>query len=155
MASYRRRQHLDYGYHHMLITACPHDYYIAVQKLLLTPQRWVYYTIFSHHIISVFCSQSIHMSVMHSLNCITMDVLRSSNRVEWLPLLHSLAMMHASLRLRGQVCSYSWNSNYRWNYNHFMVSVCACLCMCVHWFIIANVLQCRMLYDLLVKTSQG
>ena len=84
-------------------------------------------------------SQSIHTSVMHSLTCIPLDVMRSSNRVEWLPLLHSIAMMHASLRLRGQVCPYSWSNGYHWNYNHLMVwvmyvmYVCVCVVYCVLW----------------------
>ena len=72
------------------------------------------------HLLSL---QSIHASVMHSLTCIPMDVFRSSSRVEWLPLLHSIAIMHASLRLRGQVCPYSWSNGYHWNYNHLMVCV--------------------------------
>ena len=76
--------------------------------------------------------QSIHASVMHSLTCIPMNVFRSSSRVEWLPLLHSIAMMHASLRLRGQVCPYSWSNGYHWNYNHLMVCVCDVVChVCV------------------------
>ena len=77
------------------------------------------------HILSL---QSINASVMHSLTCIPMDVFRSSSRVEWLPLLHSIAMMHASLRLRGRVCPYSWSNGYRWNYNYLMVCVYSYIC---------------------------
>jgi len=94
--------------------------------------------------------QSIHTSVMHSLTCIPLEVMRSSNRVEWLPLLHSIAMMHASLRLRGQVCPYAWSNGYHWNYNHLMVccyllwhdtcsfvtalaSICMCVCGFTGW----------------------
>ena len=77
------------------------------------------------HLLSL---QSIHASVMHSLTCIPMDVFRSSSHVEWLPLLHSIAMMHASLQLRGQVCPYSWSNGYCWNYNHLMVCVYNVVC---------------------------
>lgn len=66
--------------------------------------------------------QSVRTSVLHSLSSMTGEVVGCSSRPEWLPLLHNVALLHATIRLRGHAYSHAWAHSYHWNHTHLMVS---------------------------------
>ena len=61
-------------------------------------------------------------SVLHSLNCTAVDLITASSRPEWLPIIHNMIMLHATLRLRKEAFEFAWKENYRWTITHLMVS---------------------------------
>ena len=64
---------------------------------------------------------SLRGSVLHSLSCTAGELISSSSRPEWLPILHNMIMLHATLRLRKVACSYAWAQDYQWKLTHLMV----------------------------------
>ena len=66
---------------------------------------------------------SLRGNVLHSLSCTAGDLITASARPEWLPILHNMIMLHATLRLRKQALSFSWAENYHWTFKHLMVSL--------------------------------
>jgi len=54
-----------------------------------------------------------------------------SSRVEWLPILHSLAMFHTTVCLRKDVYMHAWTTDFSWSHVHFMVSYCLLLLVVV------------------------
>lgn len=68
---------------------------------------------------------SLCSSVLYSLNSLPGNVLTTSSRVEWLPSLHCMAMLHATISLRRHVYVHAWLQDFSWSHMHFMVS-CYC-----------------------------
>ncbi len=66
---------------------------------------------------------SVRASVLHSLSSTAGEMITSSSRQEWLPLLHNIALLHATVRLRQQAYRFAWTDDYHWNHSHLMVSV--------------------------------
>ena len=64
---------------------------------------------------------SLRSSVLYSLSNLAGDVVSSSSRVEWLPILHCMAMLHATVRLRKEIYAHAWLTNLQWTHSHFMV----------------------------------
>ena len=67
---------------------------------------------------------SLRGNVLHSLSCTAGELIASSSRPEWLPILHNMIMLHATLRLRKVACNYAWADNYQWKLTHLMVNHC-------------------------------
>lgn len=65
---------------------------------------------------------SLRGNVLHSLSCTAGELIASSSRPEWLPILHNMVMFHATLRLRKPACNYAWADNYHWKLTHLMVN---------------------------------
>jgi len=53
------------------------------------------------------------------------DIVTCSSRPEWLPLLHNIAMLHATVRPRKEAYPQAWAKEYSWRHTHLMVSNCA------------------------------
>lgn len=74
--------------------------------------------------------------VLYCLNSLAGDIVSSSVRVEWLPILHCMAMLHTTVCLRKHVYVHAWSTDFTWTHQHFMVSVHACVnyncCICTH-----------------------
>ena len=102
------------------------------------PQRdqWkVWLSVHSHSTIPTvtllkFCSKvvlesplTIQASVLHSLNSTAGDLVTISSRQEWLPLLHNVAMFHATLRLRKYAYKHAWVEGYQWTQSQLMVGL--------------------------------
>ena len=75
-----------------------------------------------------FCSKvvlesplTLRASVLHSLSSTAGELVTSTSRQEWLPLLHNVAMLHATLRLRRQAYRHAWIEDYQWTQSHLMV----------------------------------
>ena len=66
---------------------------------------------------------SLRGNVLHSLSCTAGELIASSSRPEWLPILHNMIMLHATLRLRKVACNYAWADNYQWKLTHLMVKI--------------------------------
>ena len=49
------------------------------------------------------------------------DLITGSTRPEFLPLVHNLAMLHATLRLRKELYHFAWKEDYKWSHKHLMV----------------------------------
>lgn len=68
-------------------------------------------------------SQDPMSHMVHSLYSTThRGLIKSSSRLEWLPLVHNVIMLHASLCLRQHASSWSYSSHYQWNHTHLMVT---------------------------------
>ena len=65
---------------------------------------------------------SLRGNVLHSLSCTAGDLIASSSRPEWLPILHNMIMLHATLRLRKVAFNYAWAKGYQWKLTHLMVN---------------------------------
>ena len=72
---------------------------------------------------------SLYSSVVYCLNNIPSDILAASSRVEWLPALHCMAMLHATLCLRRHVYSYSLLQEFQWSFSNFLVRIEFALCL--------------------------
>ena len=72
--------------------------------------------------LSLSHSQSIRASVLHSLTEVAGDIVSCSSRPEWLPLLHHVAMLHATVRLRRSTYPQAWAKEYPWKHTQLMVS---------------------------------
>lgn len=73
-------------------------------------------------LIITYCIQLPINSLIHFLHiCGQDDVLSTSPRPEWLPLLHSICMVHIGLLLRQLCCKWSFQCDYKWNHTHLMV----------------------------------
>ena len=68
-----------------------------------------------------YSSQSVRASLLNSLSSMGEEVLSAFSRPEWLPLLHSIALLHATTRLRGEAYDYAWAETHNWTHNHLMV----------------------------------
>ncbi len=68
---------------------------------------------------------SLTSSVLHSLSSLAGEVFSSSSRLEWLPILHSMVMLHATVCLRKHIYEYSWLTDFQWTHTHFMVTIIA------------------------------
>ena len=66
---------------------------------------------------------SVRSSVLHSLSSTAGELINSSARQEWLPLLHNMAMLHASVRMRKHAYKFSWAREYQWTQSHLMVGL--------------------------------
>ena len=66
---------------------------------------------------------TIRASVLHSLSSTARELVTISSRQEWLPLLHNVAMFHATLRLRKYAYRYAWLEDYQWTQSQLMVSL--------------------------------
>lgn len=64
----------------------------------------------------------VQSNVLHSLSNIPGELISASSRQEWLPLLHSMVMFHATVRLRKLSYKYSWSQDYQWTHSHLVVS---------------------------------
>lgn len=64
---------------------------------------------------------SVRSSVLHSLSSTAGELISSSSRQEWLPLLHNMAMFHAIVRSRKHAYRFSWAQDYQWTQSHLMV----------------------------------
>ena len=64
---------------------------------------------------------SLRGNVLHSLSCTAGDLITASTRPEWLPILHNMIMLHATLRLRKLAFNFAWAENYHWTLTHLMV----------------------------------
>ncbi len=64
---------------------------------------------------------SVRASVLHSLSSTAGELITSSSRQEWLPLLHNVALLHATVRLRQEAYQFAWTEDYHWNHSHLMV----------------------------------
>lgn len=64
-------------------------------------------------------------SVLHCLSHTAGDLIAASARPEWLPIIHNMIMLHATLRLRKQAFEFAWAENYHWTLTHLMVSLIA------------------------------
>lgn len=64
---------------------------------------------------------SLYSCVLYCLNNLPADVLTTSSRVEWLPGLHCMAMLHAILCLRRHIYSYSLMQEFNWSFSNFIV----------------------------------
>ena len=49
------------------------------------------------------------------------DIVSCSSRPEWLPLLHHVAMLHATVRLRRSTYPQAWAKEYPWKHTQLMV----------------------------------
>ena len=65
---------------------------------------------------------SLRGNVLHSLSCMAGELIASSSRPEWLPILHNVIMLHATLRLRKLAFNFAWAEDYQWKLTHLMVS---------------------------------
>lgn len=65
---------------------------------------------------------SLCSSVLYSLNSLAGDLLTGSCHVDWLPSVHHLAMLHATIRLRRHVYIHALLNDFSWGHTHFMVS---------------------------------
>ena len=68
--------------------------------------------------------QIIKDNLLRSMSLVDTDLLKLSSRVEWPPLLHNLAMLHATIRLRGRFNRAGWNhpETMDFGYNEINVS---------------------------------
>ena len=71
---------------------------------------------------------SLRGNVLHSLSCTAGELISASTRPEWLPVLHSMIMLHATLRLRKEAFEFAWAENYQWTNAHLMVGPFTCTC---------------------------
>ncbi len=61
-------------------------------------------------------------SMLHSLSSTAGELFSASSRQEWLPLLHNVALFHATVLLRHQAYQFTWTQDYHWTQDHLMVS---------------------------------
>lgn len=61
-------------------------------------------------------------SVLYCLGSLAGGVVSCSSRLEWLPVLHCMAMLHTTVCLRKQVYAHAWVTDFPWTHSHFMVS---------------------------------
>ena len=69
---------------------------------------------------NVFRSQSLRSNVLHSLSSVAGELVCSSSRQEWLPLLHNLAMLHATVQLRQRAYGQAWSTDYHWSHTQLL-----------------------------------
>lgn len=69
-------------------------------------------------------------SVLHSLRSTAGELVTSSSRQEWLPLLHNMVLLHATVRLRRQAYQFAWTKDYQWTHSNLMVSLYRAECAC-------------------------
>jgi len=65
---------------------------------------------------------SLRASVLHCLASTAGGVLTASSRQEWIPLLHNIALLHSTVRLRHQTYKFAWAQEYHWTHAHLMVN---------------------------------
>lgn len=65
--------------------------------------------------------KSLCSSVLYCLSSLAGGVLTSCSRLEWLPILHCMSMLHTTICLRKQVYEYSLVTDFTWTHLHFMV----------------------------------
>jgi hypothetical protein len=66
--------------------------------------------------------KALNSGVLYCLNSLAGEVVSTSSRVEWLPVLHSLALLHTTVCLRKDIYTHSWTTDFSWSHTHFMVS---------------------------------
>ncbi|RDD45872.1 Dynein heavy chain 5, axonemal [Trichoplax sp. H2] len=64
-------------------------------------------------------------SILSCLNWIEPDTFKTSQRSEWIPLLHNLCLLHSSLRLRTRYKNRGWNAPYdlEWSNSEFWQAI--------------------------------
>ena len=65
---------------------------------------------------------SLCSSVLYNLSSLSRDFLTESCHVEWLPSVHNMAMLHATILLRKYVYIHALLEDFSWTHTHFMVS---------------------------------
>ncbi|XP_071801693.1 uncharacterized protein [Asterias amurensis] len=79
--------------------------WISAQMSLRIPVRLLQFAIK----VVVDSPRIIKDNLLRSMSLVDTELLKLSSRVEWPPLLHNLAMLHATIRLRGRFNRAGWN----------------------------------------------
>lgn len=68
--------------------------------------------------------KSLCSSVLYCLHSLAgHNMVNATNRIEWLPILHNMAMLHTTACLRKDVYKHAWTTDFSWSHSHFMVNL--------------------------------